>query len=50
MIKEIFPIKIYTAQFPDFELIQPNLETEIRAYFDADREAFSKHRLIIHIA
>jgi uncharacterized protein (TIGR02466 family) len=45
MIKEIFPIKIYTAQFPDYELIQADLEAEIRSYFDVDREAFGKHRL-----
>lgn len=45
MIKEIFPIKIYEAYFPDYDLIKEPLEEEVRAYFDENRELFSKHRL-----
>jgi len=45
MIKEIFPIKIYTAQFPDYEKVQESLETEVRSFFGEDPRKFSNHRL-----
>ena len=45
MIKEIFPIKIYTAQFPDYDLIKEDLETEIRDFFGEDKRKYSNHRL-----
>lgn len=45
MIKEIFPIKIYTAQFPDYENIQESLEAEIRGFFGDDPRKFGNHRL-----
>jgi len=46
MIKEIFPIKIYEVEFPNYNLIKESLLTEIRGLFDAvDRELYSKHRL-----
>lgn len=44
MIKEIFPIKIYTAQFPNYELIKSDLESEIRGYF-VNRDLYKNHRL-----
>ena len=45
MIKEIFPIKIYTAQFPNYEEIQESLEIEIRSFFGEDPRKFGNHRL-----
>jgi uncharacterized protein (TIGR02466 family) len=45
MIKEIFPIKIYTAQFPDYELIQDDLEAEVRSFFGENPNKFGNHRL-----
>jgi len=45
MIKEIFPIKIYTAQFPDYDKVQEELEAEIRGFFGEDKRKFSNHRL-----
>jgi uncharacterized protein (TIGR02466 family) len=45
MIKEVFPIKIYTAQFPDYEKVQESLEVEIRNFFGDDPRKFSNHRL-----
>jgi uncharacterized protein (TIGR02466 family) len=45
MIKEIFPIKIYEVEYPDYADIHKSLLAEVKSYFDADREKFSKHRL-----
>lgn len=45
MIKEIFPIKIYTAQFPNYEEIQESLEAEIKSFFGEDPRKFGNHRL-----
>lgn len=45
MIKEIFPIKIYTAQFPNYEEIQGSLEAEIREFFGEDPSKYGNHRL-----
>lgn len=45
MIKEIFPIKIYTVQYPNFDEIKDTLETEIRSFFGEDKEQFGHHRL-----
>lgn len=45
MIKEIFPVKIYTAQFPNYDKIKSSLEKEIKEMFGEDKEKFSNHRL-----
>jgi len=45
MIKEIFPVKIYTAQFPDYEKFKDSLEKEIRNFFGEDKRKFGQHRL-----
>lgn len=45
MIKEIFPIKIYEVEFPNYEEIQQSLLEEVTGYFDVDREQYSNHRL-----
>ena len=45
MIKEIFPVKIYTVQFPNYEEIQESLEAEIRSFFGEDPRKFGNHRL-----
>jgi uncharacterized protein (TIGR02466 family) len=45
MIKEIFPIKIYEVEFPDYESVQQSLLEEIKEYFDKNRELYANHRL-----
>jgi len=45
MIKDIFPIKYWEAEFPDFDAIKGSMESEVRDMFDANLELFSKHRL-----
>jgi uncharacterized protein (TIGR02466 family) len=45
MIKEIFPIKIYEVEFPNYDSIKDSLVAEITAYFDVNREQYAHHRL-----
>lgn len=45
MFKDIFPLKIYEAEFPNFESIQQQLLDEIMEKFDANTEGYKGHRL-----
>lgn len=45
MIKEIFPIKIYEVEFPDYDSIKDSLLAEVTALFDVNREQYANHRL-----
>jgi uncharacterized protein (TIGR02466 family) len=45
MIKEIFPIKIYEVDFPNYDQIQERLTNEIKELFNQNLELYSKHRL-----
>jgi len=46
MIKEIFPIKIYEVEFPNYDSIKGSLLSEVRSMFDSvNRELYSNHRL-----
>lgn len=45
MIKDIFPIKYWEAEFPNFDAIKDSMEAEVRGMFNDNLELFSKHRL-----
>jgi len=45
MLKDIFPIKIYETEFPEYEKIQASLTKEITDIFDADLDLYANHRL-----
>jgi uncharacterized protein (TIGR02466 family) len=45
MVKDIFAIKIYEVEFPNYESIQQSLLDEILGYFNVNREQYSHHRL-----
>lgn len=45
MIRDIFPIKIYEVEFPDYATIQESLTAEVQSFFDVNREQYSNHRL-----
>jgi uncharacterized protein (TIGR02466 family) len=44
MIKEIFPIKIYEVEFPNYADIQENVLEDVKTFFE-NREQFANHRL-----
>ncbi len=45
MIKDIFPVKIYEIEFPNYDSIKENLLADIKLLFDANREQYANHRL-----
>jgi uncharacterized protein (TIGR02466 family) len=44
MFKDIFALKIYEVEYPNYEEIKHTLEAEIFSYFE-DREKYANHRL-----
>lgn len=46
MIKDIFPVKIYEIDFPEYDKIKDSLIAEVKGLFDqVDRELYANHRL-----
>lgn len=45
MLKDIFPVQIYEADFPNYEIIKDNLLADVMALFNQNLELYSKHRL-----
>jgi uncharacterized protein (TIGR02466 family) len=45
MLKDIFPVKIYETEFPEYEKIQASLTKEITDIFNNNLELYANHRL-----
>jgi hypothetical protein len=45
MFKDIFPLKIYEVQFPNYESIQQSLMEDVMSKFDMDSDEHKNHRL-----
>ena len=45
MLKDIFPVQIYEADFPNYEIIKDDLLSDVMALFNQNLELYSKHRL-----
>jgi uncharacterized protein (TIGR02466 family) len=46
VLENIFPLQIYTAEFPDYDNIKQSLLDDVVAKFDVDREQYAGHRLM----
>jgi uncharacterized protein (TIGR02466 family) len=46
MFKDIFAIKIYEVEFPNYETIQQELLADVLSKFDVNRDQYAGHRLM----